>query len=111
MRRLAGFFKVLGTLVCVGGAMVISLYKGKAIHMWSFHFDVLDDARVRAAVHDYARGTAFLVASCLCYAFWFILQVNKSKALTVSRVYISLALGILNSSSYFLLLAQLYSTS
>ncbi|CAA6656430.1 unnamed protein product [Spirodela intermedia] len=69
--RPAGIVKVLGTLICVGGAMIISLYKGKAVH------------RSReTSLHDFPQGTFFLAASCVCYACWFILQHILGTALT-----------------------------
>ncbi|WVZ57997.1 hypothetical protein U9M48_008316 [Paspalum notatum var. saurae] len=34
IKSLVGNIKVIGTLVCVGGTLVISLYKGKVLHLW-----------------------------------------------------------------------------
>ncbi|CAA7392002.1 unnamed protein product [Spirodela intermedia] len=78
--RPAGIVKVLGTLICVGGAMIISLYKGKAVHVWPFHLDISHSAAGRPSLHDFPQGTFFLAASCVCYACWFILQVKLVKA-------------------------------
>ena len=73
--------KVVGTAICVGGTMVISLYKGKMLHLWPTHLlkPQLQEAGAVSSVPDHHKmliGTLFLVGSCLSYAFWFIIQVT-----------------------------------
>lgn len=76
LRSTAGKVKVLGTLLCVGGTMIVSLYKGKALHLWPTHLLKLHHgAKGAEDHHHWLRGTLFLVCSCLSYAFWFITQV------------------------------------
>ncbi|KAF0907474.1 hypothetical protein E2562_017405 [Oryza meyeriana var. granulata] len=81
-----GMMKVIGTIICVGGTMVISLYKGKLLHLWPAH--LLTPAQLRAIGgesagspnhHNILIGTLFLCGSCLSYAFWFIIQAKVSK--------------------------------
>uniref|UniRef100_A0ACD5X902 Uncharacterized protein n=1 Tax=Avena sativa TaxID=4498 RepID=A0ACD5X902_AVESA len=65
-----GKAKLFGIVACVGGTMVVSLYKGKMLH----------HAGATAAVqHNMVAGTLFLCASCLGYAFWFIIQVRLAE--------------------------------
>uniref|UniRef100_A0A1D1YKU5 WAT1-related protein n=1 Tax=Anthurium amnicola TaxID=1678845 RepID=A0A1D1YKU5_9ARAE len=75
-----GVAKVIGTLVCVGGAMIISLYKGKVLHIWPFHIDITHNYGIKAPTSNLPRGTTFLVGSTISYACWFILQVKLLKA-------------------------------
>ncbi|XP_073103248.1 WAT1-related protein At5g64700 isoform X2 [Elaeis guineensis] len=71
----AGRMKILGTLLCVGGTMVATLYKGKALHL--FHHILIHTSTTEGARnHNMLRGTLFLIASCLGYAFWFLTQVK-----------------------------------
>ncbi|XP_078446011.1 WAT1-related protein At1g43650-like [Wolffia australiana] len=79
--RVEGVLKVFGTIVCVGGAMIISLHKGKTLNLWPLHAHVSEITKVKPKIHDFSRGTGFLVGSCLCYACWFILQVKVVKEL------------------------------
>ncbi|XP_020112535.1 WAT1-related protein At5g64700-like isoform X1 [Ananas comosus] len=80
LRSTAGKVKVLGTLLCVGGTMIVSLYKGKALHLWPTHLLKLHHgAKGAEDHHHWLRGTLFLVCSCLSYAFWFITQVKLFK--------------------------------
>ncbi|PAN46442.1 hypothetical protein PAHAL_9G186200 [Panicum hallii] len=77
-----GRMKLLGILTCVGGTMMVSLYKGKLVHHpWPAHL-------LRSQTHTAASptrhnnmfvGTLFLCGSCLGYAFWFIVQVKLTK--------------------------------
>ncbi|XP_008788720.2 WAT1-related protein At5g64700-like [Phoenix dactylifera] len=74
----AGKMKILGTLVCVGGTMVASLYKGKALHL--FHHILIHTSTTKGAKNqNMMHGTVFLIASCLGYAFWFLTQVKLFK--------------------------------
>jgi hypothetical protein len=73
-----GKMKVLGTAICVGGTMVISMYKGKLLHLWPTHL-LKPHLQAIGAVRDHHNmllGTLFLAGSTLSYAFWFIIQVH-----------------------------------
>jgi len=67
----------MGTLLSVGGAMVVSLYKGKALHIWPSHLIMHHNSTKEAiGVHHWLRGTLLLLGSCTSYACWFIVQVH-----------------------------------
>lgn len=77
-----GKMKILGTVICVGGTMVISLYKGRLLHLWPSHLLKPQLQAVGATSshhHNMLAGTLFLCGSCLAYAVWFIVQVRVSK--------------------------------
>ncbi|KAM3310456.1 hypothetical protein ACQJBY_031256 [Aegilops geniculata] len=77
-----GKMKLLGIVACVGGTMVVSLYKGKRLHHpWPTHLlrSRTHAAAAPAAHHNMVVGTLFLCGSCLGYAFWFIIQVKLAK--------------------------------
>ncbi|CAM0903854.1 unnamed protein product [Alopecurus aequalis] len=79
-----GKMKVVGTVLCVGGTMVISLYKGKLLHLWPTHLlkpqlQAVGGVSPAADHHNMLIGTLFLAGSCLSYAFWFIIQVRVAK--------------------------------
>lgn len=77
-----GKMKFFGILVCVGGTMVVSLFKGKMLHNpWPTHLLRLhtQGAATPAVHHSMVAGTLFLCGSCLGYAFWFIIQVRLAK--------------------------------
>uniref|UniRef100_A0A0E0MLG0 WAT1-related protein n=1 Tax=Oryza punctata TaxID=4537 RepID=A0A0E0MLG0_ORYPU len=81
LKTRSGMIRVIGTVICVVGTMVVSLYKGKLLHLWPTH--LLKPALLRAiggndstspTHHNMLTGTLFLCGSCLSYAFWFIVQ-------------------------------------
>ncbi|KAM3294823.1 hypothetical protein ACQJBY_037602 [Aegilops geniculata] len=77
-----GKMKLLGILTCVGGTMMVSLYKGRMLHHpWPTHLlrSHTQAAAAPAAHHNMVIGTLFLCGSCLGYAFWFIIQVKLAK--------------------------------
>ncbi|TKY73996.1 WAT1-related protein [Spatholobus suberectus] len=66
--------KTMGAILCVGGALTTSLYKGKEFYIvQSSHHT---HSTVEASKTNMLRGTLFLVGSCLSYTAWFIVQVK-----------------------------------
>lgn len=73
-----GKMKLFGIMMCVGGTMMVSLYKGKMLHHpWPTHLlkSHTQAAASPAVHHNMVAGTLFLCGCCLGYAFWFIIQV------------------------------------
>lgn len=80
-----GKAKVLGSLLGVGGALILSFYKGVEINIWSTHVDLLHRDHQHnnmASSHDAAAGSGNHVLGCLlavassaCFSVWFIIQV------------------------------------
>ncbi|KAM7463599.1 hypothetical protein LguiA_031720 [Lonicera macranthoides] len=73
----AGEIKIGGAILCLGGALTISLYRGTTLHIGPH---IKYDGAIKGPQHNYKRGTLFLVASILSYATRFIMQVKLSKA-------------------------------
>lgn len=82
IRSRGGKAKVLGTLMGIGGAMVMTFYKGVEIHLWTTHVDLLHRSQhphlEASTTHEYAHrilGCLLALASSLGYALWLIIQV------------------------------------
>ncbi|KAL6541448.1 hypothetical protein OROGR_010934 [Orobanche gracilis] len=73
----AGKIRTLGAMLCLAGALSIALYKGKSFHLGHYYNN--EPAFVVKTEQNKTRGTMFLVASCLSYGLWFILQVKLVK--------------------------------
>uniref|UniRef100_A0A0E0DRC1 EamA domain-containing protein n=1 Tax=Oryza meridionalis TaxID=40149 RepID=A0A0E0DRC1_9ORYZ len=76
--------KVVGTLVTVAGAMLMTLYKGRAVEMvWTKHMHLhgphQDAVAAAAADKDWLRGSIFLIIATLAWASLFILQAATLK--------------------------------
>lgn len=70
--------KIMGTIVTVGGAMVMTLFKGPPIGLpWikqpSFHQS--SSATTSPYPHDSVKGALMISAGCICWASFTILQV------------------------------------
>lgn len=67
-----GVAKILGTLLSLGGALTMTLYKGHAIPS-------LQGAPIhitRNSVHNHwFKGSILTVSSCVLWSLWFITQV------------------------------------
>ncbi|KAL6653038.1 hypothetical protein ACP70R_011963 [Stipagrostis hirtigluma subsp. patula] len=80
MKSLVGNIKVIGTLVCVGGTLVISLYKGKVLHLWPTNIIGYHPKQTGASFgHHHTRGTILLITSCLSLAVWYTVQAQMLK--------------------------------
>ncbi|KAL2921610.1 hypothetical protein RDABS01_013101 [Bienertia sinuspersici] len=82
LRTLKGKVKVAGTLLCLGGALIISLYKGSVVvHGYHHHHQSHATLTIHKTIkQNWGRGTILLVASVISYATWFIAQVKLLKA-------------------------------
>ncbi|KAK6922861.1 EamA domain [Dillenia turbinata] len=95
---LAGKAKVLGTLVSLGGAMLLSFYKGLKIDFWSLNVHILkhqDVAKSQGMPNNQVLGLLLGIISCLLYAAWFLLQ---AKMIKLYPVYSSAALMCASAS-------------
>ncbi|WVZ98523.1 hypothetical protein U9M48_043953 [Paspalum notatum var. saurae] len=73
--------KVVGTLVTVAGAMLMTLYKGRAVEMvWIKHMHLHGPhPDAAAADKDWLTGSIFLIIATLAWASLFILQAATLK--------------------------------
>lgn len=63
----------MGAILCVAGALTISLYKGKSFYIG--HHSAHHKEISQKVMHNWTRGTVFLVFSIISYATWFMVQV------------------------------------
>lgn len=90
LRRIDGQAKVLGTIVCVVGAVVMSTWKGPAlIKGWNEEDTGNDDLRVKAllgemlgshalrwGIDKFRLGSILLLINCVSWAAYLIMQVS-----------------------------------
>lgn len=71
----AGKAKVFGTIVCISGAMLLSLYKGPEINMGRTNINLLHSPKHKGESKP-LLGAFLAVAGCTCYALLLIVQVS-----------------------------------
>ncbi|KAK6150572.1 hypothetical protein DH2020_015504 [Rehmannia glutinosa] len=88
MRRSTGKAKVLGTLLGIGGAMVLTIYKGCNIHLWSTHLNLLTHYKATKQYSPVQQNlfVGFLLALCSCIsnAAWLVLQGIIGSAMAIA---------------------------
>ncbi|KAL6515553.1 hypothetical protein OROHE_018587 [Orobanche hederae] len=77
MKKMPSLAKVIGTLITVTGAMLMTMYKGPVIHiLWYSHGGGHHKAAASAATDQHwATGTIMLLCCIVSWAAFFILQV------------------------------------
>lgn len=74
-----GKAKVLGTLIGIGGAMLLTFYKGAEIEIWSSHVNLLHHPQNQTQPKgsgNHVLGCLLAVGSCSSFALWLIIQVG-----------------------------------
>jgi drug/metabolite transporter (DMT)-like permease len=85
IRTFSGQAKVAGTLLGIGGAMLLTFYKGVDVTPWHSSVDLIAATSsshshhpAAAAATNYALGSLLCIASCFFYALWLVIQSKLS---------------------------------
>jgi len=85
LKAAAGKAKVLGTLLGIGGAMLLTFIKGAEINIWPYHINLMhphqhQNGQVASLNADSGNnkllGAICSLASCFSFALWLIIQVS-----------------------------------
>ncbi|KAB1206972.1 hypothetical protein CJ030_MR7G008112 [Morella rubra] len=87
LKTMEGRAKVLGTFIGMGGVTLLTLYRGREIHLWSTHLNLLhrgaDQTGLLSSPHRKSEnlplGCVMGVGSCLSSAVWLIIQAKMSE--------------------------------
>lgn len=77
LRKASGIAKVVGSILGVGGAMIMTFVKGAEIKIWSSHIHLLHENAL-SSPHGSKLVTGVIcgLASCISFAIWLMIQVN-----------------------------------
>lgn len=77
VKKIQSLAKVIGTVITVSGAMVMTLYKGPILDIIRGHGHAANqNAPAESSDHHWVTGTLMLVGSCGGWASFFIVQVS-----------------------------------
>lgn len=84
MKKIRCQAKILGTIVTVAGAMLMTLYKGPIVEMvWSKHINPSKsngtEGSSGSSDKDWFKGSMFVIIATLAWAGLFVLQVSETK--------------------------------
>ncbi|KAJ4951600.1 hypothetical protein NE237_028432 [Protea cynaroides] len=87
IRTIAGKAKVVGTVIGIGGAMVLTFYKGAELNMLSTNIDLTrglgQGTSTTSASHvesgNRVLGSLLALGCCFSYALWLIIQTKMSE--------------------------------
>ncbi|CAH9071134.1 unnamed protein product [Cuscuta epithymum] len=83
----SGKAKAIGTLICLSGAMLLTLYRGPEFHIWRSNVDLFHLSHPHGNTvtsskgnsGSFTLGAAITLMSCFCYALWIVLLAKISK--------------------------------
>lgn len=76
--------KVIGTVVSIGGASIITLYKGMPLmNFKSLHILGASSIVSPNLVWNWTVGCLFLLGNCFAWSGWMVLQVPTFTQLTI----------------------------
>ncbi|XP_073038872.1 WAT1-related protein At1g09380-like [Primulina eburnea] len=83
LKSKAGQAKIWGTIICVGGALLLSFYQGQMVNIGQsgIHWKYAEKTGTKNSI-DHAvnsKGPMLLVASAVSWAVWLIIQTRLSK--------------------------------
>ncbi|XP_058777158.1 WAT1-related protein At1g25270-like [Vicia villosa] len=77
---LIGKAKVVGTIMGISGAMVLTFYKSVEIHLWSTHVNLLKHhPQSQNVSSNNIWGSSLALGTCLSYSIWLIIQARMSE--------------------------------
>nr|GMC60618.1 WAT1-related protein At1g68170-like [Ipomoea batatas] len=86
LHKASGKAKVMGTVVCISGAMLLTFYRGQEVQIWSSKIDLFhlahphaQSAHAEGSSGSFALGATLTMISCFCYAVWIVLLARVSK--------------------------------
>jgi drug/metabolite transporter (DMT)-like permease len=83
MKSKAGVAKIIGTLTSFAGVMILTLYKGvpltHQVESSSSSVSSSDHHHAEPSKKNWTLGTVALLANCLCFSFWLLLQSKLTK--------------------------------
>ncbi|XP_073147123.1 WAT1-related protein At1g68170-like [Henckelia pumila] len=82
----AGKAKVFGTLLGIGGAMLLTFFKGPVLNLWNTNINLLETTKshhhhptTQAHKHSVVVGALLSVVSCVSYSIWLIIQAKVAQ--------------------------------
>ncbi|XP_075474395.1 WAT1-related protein At1g09380-like [Primulina tabacum] len=80
--KAGGQAKIWGTIICVGGALLLSFYQGQMVNIGQsgIHWKYAEKTGTKISIdHANSKGPMLLVASAVSWAVWLIIQTRLSK--------------------------------
>jgi len=79
MKKVSAKAKVLGTFVCIGGALMLILYRG--MPLFNQQEEHIADTTTPSAskLKKWIIGSLLLTAGCVLWSSWFLIQARISK--------------------------------
>ncbi|TKY59552.1 WAT1-related protein [Spatholobus suberectus] len=82
-----GKAKVIGTIIGISGAMLMTFYKGVEINIWSAKINLMhphqnQNGHVVSHHADFRNevlGVPCAIASCFCFSLWFVIQAKLNE--------------------------------
>lgn len=112
MKSNCGRAKVLGTVICIGGALLLTLYKGTPLNnphsLATTHIANHANMMVSVKTKRWAIGSILNAAGCFFWSSWFLIQakIGKSYPCQYSSIAILTFFGAIQSAILSLIIER-----
>lgn len=77
IKRFHSQAKIAGTLIMIGGSMIMTLYKGPILEFVGNRGQAHHGSSEGSGEKDWVKGTVLLIGSCFCWSGFFVMQVSR----------------------------------
>ncbi|KAK8940367.1 WAT1-related protein [Platanthera guangdongensis] len=70
-----GIAKIIGTFICIGGATIITLYKGPPLFQAQPYHNTLGGFLSSGHILNWTLGCVYILGNCIAWAGWLVFQV------------------------------------
>ncbi|XXG39302.1 hypothetical protein AAC387_Pa01g0299 [Persea americana] len=74
IKRFHSQAKIAGTLIMIGGSMIMTLYKGPILEFVGNRRQAHHGSSEGSGEKDWVKGTVLLIGSCFCWSGFFVMQ-------------------------------------
>ncbi|KAM7523593.1 hypothetical protein LguiA_013495 [Lonicera macranthoides] len=111
LKTVAGIAKMVGIILCIGGAAVIAFYRGPYLkllshhHLFGHHTQQQHQGHNIPSSETWTKGVFLMLLSNTCFGLWLVLQANVMKSYPSKLLFTTLQCLLSSIQSFIIAIA------